>query len=92
MYAVKKSFQGNKRLCTLCNGKLVALNEAFEHHIQAGKAGPAQTKVVPLATQAQLSVLYNQGNPCIEVVPDLEPAPEQDAEKRKSKKELLKNK
>ena len=88
MYAIKKAFQGNRTLCTTCNGKLVALNESFEHHIPAGKDGPARTKVVALATQAQLGILFAQGSPCIEVIPDA-PTPQEEevTNTRKSKKE-----
>lgn len=48
------------------NGRRVALNGAYQKTTEAQPNRPAQVISVPAATQADLELLFKQGNPCIE--------------------------
>lgn len=67
-YQVKKSFQKHSRLNTQVAGKRVALVEAYEYTTKGSPTAPPKKVSVPLATQAELKVLFDKGDPCIEFV------------------------
>ena len=65
-YRVKKAFQNMPQLNAVIDGRRVALNEAFTYTKRGTPTTPPKTVNVPLATQAQLKVLFDRGEPCVE--------------------------
>jgi len=65
-FRVKSEFQNVTELTTTVNGRRVALNGAYQKTTEAQPNRPAQVISVPAATQADLELLFKQGNPCIE--------------------------
>lgn len=51
---------------SLVNGKLVALVKEGVRETGGGKDGPVKIEKVPVATQAELKILFDEGNPWIE--------------------------
>ena len=65
-YRVKSEFSHIPELVDLVNGRRVALNGAYTKTIPADAGRPERTVSVPAATQADLAVLFKNGNPCVE--------------------------
>ena len=70
-YRVKREFQKFEELTTLVDGVRVALNQAYVHTTTGTAQHPPKTISVPLATQAQMKVLFEAGDPCIEQYEDV---------------------
>lgn len=77
-YRVKWEFSHNPQLTTVVDGTPVGLNGQFEKTIPATVNYPSRKVTVRKATQADLKVLFEQGNPCIEEYEPskMEPEPE----------------
>lgn len=65
-YRVKKEFQKFAELTTVVDGVRVALNGAYEHKKEGTIQSPPKTISVPLATQAQMKLIFERGDPCVE--------------------------
>lgn len=65
-FRVKSEFQHVTELTTSVNGRRVALNGAYQKTTEAQPNRPAQVISVPAATQADLELLFKEGNPCVE--------------------------
>lgn len=65
-YRVKKAFEQYPELTTVIDGKRVALNAPYVHTTKGTPTKPPETINVPLATQAQLKVIFERGDPCVE--------------------------
>ena len=70
-YRVKREFQKFEELTTLVDGVRVALNQAYVHTTTGTAQHPPKTISVPLATQAQMKMLFEAGDPCIEQYEDV---------------------
>ena len=70
-YRVKRECQRFEELTTLVDGVRVALNQAYVHTTNGTAQHPPKTISVPLATQAQMKVLFEAGDPCIEQYEDV---------------------
>lgn len=67
-YRVKEeALDLHPQLFTQVNGKRVTLHGREEKvQVPATKTKPARETVVPMASQAELAILYKEGNPFIE--------------------------
>lgn len=54
-------------MVTTINGKPVSLIKEQAKIIPATASGPEQRIKIPLATQAELKLMFDQGNPVIEI-------------------------
>ena len=70
-YRLKRVFQNFEELTTLVDGVRVALNNAYVHTTTGTAQHPPKIISVPLATQAQMKVLFEAGDPCIEQYEDV---------------------
>lgn len=67
-YRVKKQYaEAAPEMVTTINGKPVSLIKEQAKIIPATASGPEQRIKIPLATQAELKLMFDQGNPVIEI-------------------------
>jgi len=69
-YRVKKQFSWNEELVTTVNGKAVALVKDLQIKVPDSQSGPGKTRVIKLATQAEMEQMFKDGNPVIEQYED----------------------
>lgn len=65
-YRVKKAFLKHPYLHTTVDGKKVALVAAYTYTTRATPTRPPVSVSVPMATQAQLKVIFDRGDPAVE--------------------------
>lgn len=65
-YRIKKAFLKHPYLHTTVDGKKVALIAAYTYTTRATPTRPPVSVSVPMATQAQLKVIFDRGDPAVE--------------------------
>lgn len=65
-YRIKKAFLKHPYLHTTVDGKKVALIAAYTYTTRATSTRPPVSVSVPMATQAQLKVIFDRGDPAVE--------------------------
>lgn len=69
-YRVKKQFAAQEEMVTTVNNKTVALIKDLHIKIPDSQSGPGKTKVIKLATQEEMAIMFKDGNPVIEQYDD----------------------